>query len=132
MWGHARQQDCGCSGAATMLIRAWVHSHTQNRVFREKDRQAETHSCTHTTAPQLCLYTHLLLCNHSLKMHFCSWSHTHTHTQQVQADSAQYLGGYSGEGGTLRDVFGYLKSLYPQGSKYQLLLGRTHGGVVGD
>lgn len=58
-------------------------------------------------------------------------THTHTYILQVQADSAQYLGGYSGEGGALRDVFGYLESLYPQGSKHQLLLGRTNGGVGG-
>lgn len=57
-------------------------------------------------------------------------SHTHTCTQQVQV-SAQYLGAYSGEGGALRDVFGYLQSLYPQGSKHQLLLGRTHWGGLG-
>lgn len=63
---------------------------------------------------------HLLL----LQTHL--FTHTHTCIQQVQADSAQYLGGYSGEGGALRDVFGYLQSLYPQGSKHQLLLGRTH------
>lgn len=56
-------------------------------------------------------------------------SYTHTCIQQVQV-SAQYLGSYSGEGGALRDVFGYLQSLYPQGSKYQLLLGRTHVGFV--
>lgn len=110
-----------------MLIRPWVHSHTHNGVFREKDTQAETHSCTHTTVTHMCLlHTHLLLCNHSFMMHLCSCTDTYTHIQQVQADSAQYLGGYSGEGGTLRDVFGYLQSLYPQGSKYQLLLGRTH------
>lgn len=112
-----------------MLIRPWVHSHTQNGVCEGKDRQAEAHSCT---TPQ----PHLLLPNHSFKMHLFSRTpthsplHTHTGVQQVQADSAQYLGGYSGEGRALRDVFGYLQSLYPQGSKNQLLLGRAHGGRI--
>lgn len=68
-------------------------------------------------------HAHLLFHNHSFKMHLSSY--TQTCVQQVQ-DSTQYLGGYSGEGEALRDVFGYLQSLYPQGSKHQLLLGRTH------
>lgn len=54
--------------------------------------------------------------------------HTQTHTHLQVQDSTQYLGGYSGEEGALRDVFGYLQSLYPQGGKHQLLLGRAHGG----
>lgn len=74
--------------------------------------------------------THLLFRNHSFKTHLSSYTHTHTCVQQVQ-DSTQYLGGYSGEGEALRDVFGYLQSLYPQGSKHQLLLGRTQGGGGG-
>lgn len=80
------------------------------------------------TLPQL-LLPHLLS-NHTITLspgdvivgrntHTCKLTHT---AGQVQADSAQYLGGYSGEGGALRDVFGYLQSLYPQGSKHQLLL----------
>lgn len=73
------------------------------------------------------LVTHPLVQDASYKL---THSPTHTCTQQVQADSAQYLGGYSGEGGALRDVFGYLQSLYPQGSKHQLLLGRTHEGQI--
>lgn len=53
--------------------------------------------------------------------------HTHTPIHLVQ-NSTQYLGGYSREGRALRDVFGYLQSLYPQGCEHQLLLGRTYGG----
>lgn len=39
--------------------------------------------------------------------HTRAHTHAHTHTQ-VQAGSAQYLRGHSGQRGALRDVFGYL------------------------
>lgn len=76
--------------------------------------------------------THTLLHNPPLK-HFVSLLHWHTHPptliHQVQK-STQYLGGYSREGGALRDDFGYLQSFYPQGSEHQLLLGRTQKGFL--
>lgn len=119
MWGLKRWQDWGCRGAATMLIRPWVYSHTQNGVFRGRLKH------THARTPR----THLH--NHSFK-HLSSNTRTPTHTCIHQAqNSTQYLGGYSREGGALRDVFGYLQSLYPQGGKHQLLLGRTQGGFGG-
>lgn len=82
------------------------------------------------------MHAHQTLAVHSLSQ--ASWFffafaytlHTHTPIHLVQ-NSTQYLGGYSREGRALRDVFGYLQSLYPQGCEHQLLLGRTYGGFLG-
>lgn len=78
------------------------------------------------------MHAHQTLAVHSLSQAsffgvFAYTLHTHTPIRLVQ-NSTQYLGGYSREGRALRDVFGYLQSLYPQGCKHQLLLGRTYGG----
>lgn len=124
---HVRDYICGNWTTEDVvvqpLIRPWAYSHTQNRVFR--GRLKHTHAYT----------THTLLHYHPLKHLLLVYtpSHTHAHThsciRQVQK-SMQYLGGYSREGGTLRDAFGYLQSFYPQGSKHQLLLGRTQMGFL--
>lgn len=101
-----------------MLIRPWV----LNGVFR-REGLAGWETVTHATAVHMCTYTHLLFSNHSFKMH----TPTHTYSR-CRLSAAQYLGGYSGEEGALRDAFGYLQSLYPQRGKHQLLLGRTQDG----
>lgn len=78
--------------------------------------------------------THFYIIPHSnILFVFYTDIHTQPHTptlvHQVQK-STQYLGGYSREGGALRDDFGYLQSFYPQGSEHQLLLGRTQKGFL--
>lgn len=52
MWGLKRWQDWGCRGAATMLIRPWVYSHTQNGVFRGRLKH------THARTPRTHLHNH--------------------------------------------------------------------------
>lgn len=81
----------------------------------------------HTQLAHFCIITHSNICFSCT----LSLSHTHTHSciHQVQK-STQYLGGYSREGGALRDAFGYLQSFYPQSSEHQLLLGRTQKGFL--
>lgn len=105
---HVRDFICGDWRGGSR--RQWEHSHTRGvRGLGERGRQVWD------------TLVHIHTYHRSQFFH-----HTHTRSLQVPADSAQYLGGYIGEGGTLRDAFCYLQSFYPQGSKHQLLLGRTH------
>ncbi len=77
MWGLKRWQDCRCSGAATVLIRPWGHSHTQNGVFKGRDR-AGWDTLMHAQVYITHAYTCFSIITHSCS--FSSWTHTPTRT----------------------------------------------------
>lgn len=66
-------ENWGCCGAAIMLIRPWVHSHTQNRVFRGRLKHTHAHA------------THTLLHNQPLKHLFLLYTDTRAPGAEVNA-----------------------------------------------
>lgn len=64
-------ENWGCCGAAIMLIRPWVYSHTQNRVFTGRLKHTHAHT------------THTLLHNQPLKHLFLLYTDTQAHTHAI-------------------------------------------------